>query len=413
VTDFRMISRCGEGLALLLRLSREGYDVDFWVPPNVPEDLYEGLLPRVHSWRDGLDDETILLVDSPGSGKLLDSVQNKSWGAGSFNDVLQFDRQFGFKIARINALKVPQWQRFYDVEQAIRFLKDNDGLWNVELPNGQIFYERQSSESLIELLNYSQAVTDFYLIQSIDGAEITLQGWYVAGQLVPGTLFSTVEQRRFLSGDYGPRCAAQSCIAWFWRPKKKRDGETTPTIYRHTLKKLEAFLRQGLYSGPLSLRLRISKADGLPYFYGFETGFAHLGLYAMSEGLDCKWGILLVGLATDEMPPIQPSYDWLAGLSLSVPPYPYYAGTPNRLVRGPLDNEHVWPLDVKYVDDRHFTAGAHGVVAYITGRQSSRKQLAEQVGHLSEKIQIADKQMRTDAFDFEDTFALLKDWRYF
>ena len=126
MTRFRMLSRCGEGLALLNRIQSEGYECDFWIPPQVPADLYDGIIPRIDDWRDGLDDETVVLFDAPGSGRLTGGIP-VTWGAGPLNDVLQFDRAFGLKIARIHGLKVPAWGRFNATAPASEYLQGCQG----------------------------------------------------------------------------------------------------------------------------------------------------------------------------------------------------------------------------------------------------------------------------------------------
>ena len=362
MTRFRMISRCGEGLALLRRIQSEGYDCDFWVRPGIARELYAGLIPRVDIWRDGLDHETVVLFDSPGSGKTVAEIP-RSWGAGALNDVLQFDRGFGMGIARIHGLNVPK--------------EEDQG------PD-------QTDDSL------------------------TLQAWYVRGELVPGSLFSTIEQNHFLAGNYGPRCQPPLCLGWFWRPKKKRDGEKSPTLYRQTLKRLEPFLLEQKYSGPLCLKLRMEKQSGKPVLLAVETGLRYPAIYAMLEGLQGSIGEVLASLSQGEMPRLQASFDWLGVLALSVPPYPCYAGYANVGVGGDLlENPHVWPLDVKQVAGENFTAGAHGIVAHVTARSAQREALNPALYGLSERIQIADKQVRNDGVDGDDVFGVLRTWHYF
>lgn len=357
-----MVSRCGEGLALLRRIQSEGYDCDFWVRPGIARDLYDGLIPRVDFWRDGLDSETAVLFDCAGSGKTVAEIP-RSWGAGALNDVLQFDPAFGMGIAKIHGLNVPS--------------------------------EESPDQGQDETL--------------------TLQGWYVKGELVTGSLFSTIEPNRFLAGNYGPRCQSPLCLGWFWRPKKKRDGETTPTLYRQTLKRLEPFLKEQKYSGPLCLKLRMEK-DGKPVLLAFETGLRYPALYAMLEGLQPQGSIgeCLAAMSQGEMAKLQPSFDWLGVLALSVPPYPCYAGRANVSVEGEiLENPHVWPLDVKQVAGEVFTAGAHGIVAHVTAQVAQREALNSALYRLSESIAVADKQLRSDGLDSNNLIGLLKEWHYF
>ncbi len=412
MTRFRMISRCGEGLALLRRVQSEGYECDYWAPSTVPGDLYEGLIARVEDWHDGLDDETIVLFDAPGSGRLTANLP-RSWGAGALNDVLQFDRAFGLKIARIHGLKVPAWERFKDIASAVEYLQEHEGRWDLELPNGQVFYENQTAHDMGELLEFSEPLTDFYLIERIEGQALTCSAWYVGGEIVSGSLFSTIEPRRFLAGEYGPVCQPPFCLGWFWPPKHKRDGETTPTLYRHTFKRLEPFLSSHRYQGPTCLRLRIGKADGIPCFYGFETGFRYPALYAMAEGIKGSWAEILTALAQYEQPKLTTTSNWLAAMALSVPPYPYGLGRANHLVRGPLDGDHIWPLDVKTVAGYNFTAGAHGIVAHVTAQADDRKDLAGKLMRICETLHVSDKQLRYDGLESDEAIMFLKDWHYF
>jgi hypothetical protein len=408
-----MLSQCGEGLALLNRIQTEGHECDFWSPANVPADLYEGIIPRIDDWRDGLDDDVIVLFDSPGSGRLAEQVPT-SWGTGPLNDVLHFDRAFGSKVAKIHGLKVAAWGRFAATGPAIEYLQPDKGRWDLELPNGQLFYEDQTARQMSELLEFSEPLTDFYLVEHITGRSLTLAGWYVDGELVPNSLFSTIERRRFLAGDYGPLCPTpQLSMGWFWPPKRKREGETTPTLYRHTLKKLEPFLEQHNYQGPLCLRLRIGEADGIPSFYGFETGFRYPAIYAMLEGIEGELAEKLLLMAQGQMPELKVSYDWIGAMAISVPPYPYYSGRANHLVRGELNHGHIWPLDVKLVAGYNFTAGAHGIIAHVTARSRDHKGLTDKLLELSQTIGVSDKQVRSDGLDGNDLTLLLTKWHYF
>ena len=297
-----MISRCGEGLALLLRIAEEGHEVDFWLPGTytIPN-LYESMLPRIADWREGLDEETIVIFDSPGSGKAAVGLKNV-WGAGTFNDVLQFDQEFGLKIARLHQFKMPA-----DDEE-------------------------------------------------VEGPEVCLQAWYVMGRLVPNSLFSTIERNG-------------SVIGWFWPPKRKRDIETTATIYRHTLHKIAPFLETNKFCGPLCVRTVIGKEDGLPYFYGFETGLRYPAIYAMAEVLD-GWGDMIAAMSSGAMPELQPSHDWIG----------------------------------------YFGAG----VVHVTGKDSNIAVLLDSVKETAGQIRVGYNAIsRIEDLDCENTVELLKLWKYF
>ena len=295
---FKLISKSGEGLALALKIAEEGNSIDFWMPGTLPN-LYESMLPRVADWHEGLDNETIVIFDSPGSGNAAAGIKN-AWGAGTFNDVLQFDLEFGLKIARLHQFKMPS---------------DDE----------------------------------------VDGPEVCLQAWYVMGKLVPNSLFSTIERNG-------------SVVGWFWPPKRKRDIETTATIYRHTLHKMASFLETNKFCGPLCVRTVIGKEDGLPYFYGFETGLRYPSIYAMAEVLD-GWGDMIAAMSSGTMPKLQPSHDWIG----------------------------------------YFGAGA----VHVTCRNANIAELKASIKKDTEHIRIGYNPMLTVDLDCENTVELLKRWKYF
>jgi len=300
---FRMISRCGEGLALLYRMAGEGHDCSFWLPGTIPPVLYESKISRVAEWREGLDDDTIIVLDSPGSGKSVKDI-GKVWGGGAFEDVLQFDQEFGVKIARLHQFKMPAED------------------------------------------------------EEVEGREVYLQAWYVMGQLVPNSLFSTIERNG-------------SILGWFWPPRKKRDIETTATLYRHTLHKMAPFLELNKFCGPLCVRTVIGKEDGLPYFYGFETGLRYPSIYAMAELLE-GWGDMIAAMSAGAMPKIEPRHN------------------------------------IEYVG--YFRAG----MVHVTARNSNIEVLKDKAKEAADQIRIGYNPVLVDDLaGCEDSVDLMKHWKYF
>jgi len=419
MTRFRMISRCGEGLALLRQIQAEGCECDFWCPGNVPLSLYQGMIGRVDNWKENLDDDVTVIFDSPGNGQVI-SYANSSWGAGTLNDVFHFDRSFGLRIAKIYSLKIPQWHYFNDIASALEFLnmKDKDAdkkeiRWNLELAGRGVHYENQACRDMIDLLEISQASGGLFLIEEIEGQSITCQAFYVKGNLVENSIFSSIERSKFLAGNYGFTCQPPNVLGWFWKPKKKREGFAKPTIYRHTLKKIEPFLQQHEYTGPLCVKLKISKSDGIPCFYGFETGLRYPAIYAMLEGVENNVSDIIIAMAQGELPELKVSHDYFGSIALSVPPYPYFPGRFGDFIRIDLENEHIRPLDISIKDNKCFTAGAHGIVAHVTTKNKSVDILEKELYVLCETIKVADKQIRCDGFGQSDTIELLKNWNYF
>ena len=128
------------------------------------------------------------------------------------------------------------------------------------------------------------------------------------------------------------------------------------------------FLETNKFCGPLCVRTVIGKEDGLPYFYGFETGLRYPAIYAMAEVLD-GWGDMIAAMSAGEMPELQPSHDWIG----------------------------------------YFGAG----VVHVTVKNSNIAELKASTKKAAEQIRIGYNTMRVGDLDCEEAIELLKRWKYF
>jgi len=402
MSHFRMISKNAKGAALLLKLAAEGHQCDFWVSCPLAKDIYSGIIGQVNDWREGLDKETILLFDSSGSGRLAGKLRESGlrvFGSGKLNDVFTYDREFALRIAKIHELRVPEFQKFNTFEDAAGFLSGSEQSWNF------LNCDFYTNDELIKVLEHYRPV-NFILAERISNCkEIRIEAWFLDGELVPGTIHSSIEN-------------SEALIAWYWPLKKpnksKRKEPAEATLYRHTLKKLETFLKKNLFSGPLSARCLISQKDGLPYTTGFRSGLQFPKLYALLEGMDVSVNIgeIFEELASGKMPEIRNEVgrQWIGAAGVEVDPY-----YPNHLILDTEGSEHLWPIDVKLKDEKMQTAGNGGAVLYVTEKNKSVSQLRKGIASRNDKIKIPDKQeIRMDFFyKAEKIIWLLKKWNYF
>lgn len=398
MSHFRLISRTAQGVALLPQLAAEGNKVDFWAASPLAKNVYHGMIDQVNDWSDGLNQETIVLFDAAGSGSVAEKIKDAGYqvfGAGKFNDVMEYDMEFALRIARAHGLRVPDWRKFETSEEAIDFLSQANKPWT--MPG----YDNYTNAELMKVMAYYRP-ENFLLTEHIEGPEVWIEAWYLDGELVPNSLNSSIEK-------------TGNVLAWWWPPKKpnkqKRHEYTEATLYRHTLKKLEPFLKNNRLSGPLSARCLISRADGLPYTLGFRSGFGFPKLYALLEGLNGQpLGELLESLASGTMTELKPVYnEWCAAASCSS-----RSCFANHLILGVEDLEHLRPIDVQVKDERLLTAGAGGAALYVTGRNKNI-QLGSEIFKRIDRIKIPDKQDGHTGFFYraEKTVRLLKKWRYF
>jgi phosphoribosylamine-glycine ligase len=253
----------------------------------------------------------------------------------------------------------------------------------------------------------------FLLQERIDGIEVSCEGWYKDGVLVPGTLNSTFEAKQFLEGDKGQNTGCMGSVVRFWRNPAK--------LYRLTLRKTEPFLKRFKYSGPLDCNVIISSRDQMPYFLEWTARFGYNALYAMCEGISSKLGVWLTKLALDDSDAssceIRPSYNWLGAVRVSIPPYPQEAGadkSADRPIRGIDKSDHVWLLDAKHTNGRLVTAGVDGVVCEVTGRNRTLDGLEADMYGRVRRLKIPDMQYRADIVrTARSKLAELQKWKYF
>ncbi len=303
---FRLISKYGDGLTLLQRIKKEGNNVDYWTN-GYP---CKSVLARVTNASVGLDKNTVIIFDANGYGAIADKLKKegyKVYGAGGINDALC--QEFGHKAAKISGL----------------------------------------------------------LVEGGKGVELSAEGFYTNGVLVPNSLSFSLEQRRFMDFDKGPLTDRQTVILKFW-PQRE------PKLYRMTLKKMAPFLEKFKFSGPLSIRCMAMGRDDV-CFLEWTTKLRCVLL----EGLNMEAGKFVSELASGHQPKLKPSHEWLGSVVVSVPPYP---------------------------SDR-------GVVCEVTARHRDLKGLEKKLYSKVEKLKVPDAQYRSDAISgVRDRVKKLEDWKY-
>ena len=96
-----LISGRGEGMGLAFRLKEEGNDVRAWVRAGTHKAVWDGLIPKVTRWEDGLDETSLILFDSTGAGKTADRLRTQGHhvlGASMFSDNVMRDSQLNKEL---------------------------------------------------------------------------------------------------------------------------------------------------------------------------------------------------------------------------------------------------------------------------------------------------------------------------
>lgn len=385
--------------------------MDFWIKDKAAKDSYKGILKQVSDWNTGLDKNTVILFDMVGLGSIADNLKKSGhlvYGAGKLNDSLELNREFGIKMAQNHGLKVPLWKRFDSFDKAKTFISKADKAWvfkPLNNSNPANTYVSQDAKDMRDMLLYFeenwQGKVDFILQEKIDGVEMSVEMFYFEGNPVPNTLNSTLECKRFMEGDKGSNTGCMGSVVRFWK-------NPAPKIYRLTLAKIEKFLKQFKYSGPLDCNCMISKADKMPYFLEWTARFGYNAIYALCEGINTSLGEFITINSKKK-----PLYDWLGSVRVSVAPYPNDTKATANIPIGFTDNEHIWPLDVMMKNGRMVTAGVDGVVCEITGRNETLSGMGNEIYNRIKKLKIPDMQYRSDIVSSAETkINKLKEWKY-
>ena len=262
---FRLISMKGNGLPLMQRLANEGYKVDVWIKEPFVTDL-----PRALSWNNHLAQDTIILFDYHGAGKIADTLAKNGFAvycAGILND--RIESQFGYQLAHISGIKVLRKRICKNFNEAL-----------------EIF----NNENRFAFLPQKKGEKQFTLREQINGQQISIERLYACGRPVAKTLNSKL--------DSGNAAAVR-----FWK-------KPSPKIYKLTLRKIEPFLSRFKYSGPLTCKVIISSEDHTPYLLEWITRFGPNGIAAFCEALNKKMGELLIEILSSKENKTKPNYDW-------------------------------------------------------------------------------------------------------
>lgn len=176
----------------------------------------------------GLTKDDVIIYDSAGKGQQAECMKKayKVFGGGLLNDKLELDRQFALNLANAEKIRISE---------------------------------------------------------NIEGFNVSIEGWYLNGELVPDSLNSNTT----------------TGVMWLWKKK-------SPKLYRHTLALIEPFLQRHKYNGILCAHCLIKK-DGLPYLTGFTTSIRYdifIPIISEFEPVDK----FFENLASGQMPQIKPSF---------------------------------------------------------------------------------------------------------
>jgi len=417
--DIIFISNSGEALPLVLRLRREGVDAGIYIHHSQYKNNYNGILHKlsVKGLKKQLTktDTVVFDISRPNERTKFDIILLKTFGlksslpsvfgpiadklkkdhivigASALTEQLELDRHKGIELADKVGFAIPEYQRFGNLREGIKFLRDNKELWVFKPDDNQSFtYVEKFAGDLLAKMSSGKIPNGKYILQRfIKGAEVSSEVWI--GEKGPVHYNRTIEAKNLLTGNLGPQTGSQVNLVW---AEKSTEAVAIPE-----LTKMAEIIHSWGYRGPCDVNCIISGKT--PYFLEWTPRFGWDAFYCLTTLMK---GSLSEFFKNDFAMNFHDGY--AASVRLSVPPYPYSNPSlrselaKDMIIDGSLDKMPAfWGQDIYLDDGKLKIAGADGIIGVVSARADKVEPAWSKVYSLVNKMKVgADLQYRTDGF---------------
>lgn len=405
-----LVSQASIGSWFILRLLKEGHNVEWWLTKRGPwENSLKGLIPEPYLRRPPesvLRGADLILFDQNGSGKLADEMAGYApvLGDSSFASKMEDDRLFGIETMEAAGIEVPFYETFNSPDEAQAFLKQRPVryVYKPSTPKGReqstaSTYVSSSSEDMsasLDRLHAESFSAPFLLQEVVEGEEISVEGWFDGSNF--HFLGLTLEEKKFMNDGMGPNTGASGTLEGLFN--------NVPKLFSRGLGKLTPFLRSNGYRGMIDLNTIVNESHA--YGLEFTTRWGYDCCPTRFSLMEEDMGQFLFTLATAPEGgislDIRTRASWAASCRYSIPPYPmeiegYHAA---EVPISGVVLEDAWRdcylYDAQLRGESLVTAGVFGHVCSPIGVGHTAKGAWDAVARRSEKLKIPNMQARTD-----------------
>lgn len=405
---------------LYLQLQREGHEVRVHIADPTAHDILDGLIQRVHDWRDHLGwireagDDGVIVFETAHHGRLQDDLRAAGYqviGGCEFGDRLEADRAFGQQIMRNAGMEVlPSWS-FTDAQEAALFVVAHPARYVLKwdatadvvcstyvgrAPDGAdvtaLLRMRAGRLSAGQKSDSPQSAGRLLLTLHVDGIEVGI-GAYFNGQhfLTPACL--DWEHKRFFPGGIGELTGEMGTVATYCGSQP---------LFERTLARFSSPLRAAGYVGYINLNTIIDERGIWPLEFTCRfgyPGFALLGTL-QSDG----WSDLFRRVLDPDAKTFSTAADYAVGVVITVPPFPYPDGY-ERLSKGaPIivldrqadDDDHLHLAEVASREGALVCAGQIGYPLVVTGTGRDAQSARDAAYARVQRVIIPDMRYRHD-----------------
>lgn len=386
---------------LYLQLQREGHAVRVHIADPTAHDILDGLIQRVHDWRDHLGwvrevgEDGVIVFETAHHGRLQDELRSAGYqviGGCAFGDRLEADRAYGQQIMCNAGMKVlPSWS-FTDAHEAAQFVLAHPARyvlkWDATADVVCSTYVGRSPDgadvaALLRMRTCRPTVGHKVAVQNsaghpsaghqptgrllltlhVEGIEVGV-GAYFNGQrfLTPACI--DWEHKRFFPGGIGELTGEMGTLATF---------HGAQPLFERTLARFASELRAAGYVGYINLNTIIDERGIWPL--EFTCRFGYPGFALLGTLQRDGWSDLFRRLLDPAEKTFSVTADYAVGVVITVPPFPYPDGY-ERLSKGapvivldrrPEDDAHLHLAEVASRDGALVCSGQIGYPLVVSG----------------------------------------------
>jgi phosphoribosylamine-glycine ligase len=394
-----LVSQDGIGAWFMLRLLREGHNVDYYLLKEKCYDILYDIVPKPLREKPDFARYDLVIFDLSGRPKLAEEARSKSptIGDSDLATELEENRLFGIEVMEQAGIEVPPYEVFDDLNSAKRFIRKENKRF-VFKPNGDqltsLTYVSSSAEDMLKYIDHLETDAkgvEFLLQEVVEGTEVSTEAYFNGSEffLINGTL----EEKKFMEGRKGPNTGCAGNLVWNYAKE--------PRIFKRGLELMQPFLQESGYVGMIDLNTIASSS----HLYGLEwtPRFGYDATSTLFCTISSDLGEFLFGISNGDTPTVEIKAEFAASVRLSIPPYPsecegfYHEGIPINGIE-PEDMDEIYLYDAKIMDDELVTAGRLGFVAAPIGCGRSIEEAWAVVKEKVKRIKIPDMQFRQDLY---------------
>lgn len=414
-------------------LKKEGHNVKLYIKDKEGRRTFDNMVNKVSSWKKELrwvGKDGLIIFDDIGYGKIQDELRNKGYyvfGGSEISDKLEKNREFGQKIFKKYGLKTIPLKEFNNMEDAIFFVKNNNGPWVLKQNDheskfltyvGQFDDGRDMISILKNYLNNKNINRRKIALQKrVDGVEIGV-GRYFNGKDWVGPIEINLEHTRMFPGDVGPITIEMGTLAWY-------DDDEKNKLFSEILNKLKPFLKETNFVGDFEINCIVNETGAYPLEATARFGLPIIHLH--SEIHNSPWGEFLKALAAGKKYELRWKKGYAVVILLATPPFPYGKDNNRDTLYGvniyldkltKEEKEHVFFEEISMRSSKDagqlYISDSDGEILYATGVGKTVKEAREKSLAIAKKIVIPKVFYRNDIglkFEKEDYYKLKK-WGY-